>query len=204
MKLSMNSIDDMRKDVGKDIDKIYVEQPIDERIYRIVEDFVQPYTTRKIELKKEGNTIQYVRESTGDKYKSFNVCVAFLVAAYLQASEKIKYIARQLKQENQQHGISEQFLAFQDAYRGWNKRLRDIAFDLLHAINFANGQKLIEDGSVKQIEELESKKKECDANLANARRRIVQLETYMRIHKLNPDDANDTIVSDPYEGGDNH
>jgi hypothetical protein len=186
-----------------DYAEIYVEQPLDERVYNIVEDFVQQYSKRIIELKKEGESVKYSPPSIRHqfksyvKFKSFNSCVAYLVAVYIEASDRVRTLSSNMKPEYVTHGSTELFLVQQDAYRDWRTRLADSAENLLLAIQYANGHKLVEDGSQKQIESLTIKNQEIQHDLDDARRRILSLETYMRIHNLNPDDAADTIVSGP-------
>ena len=71
------------------------------------------------------------------------------------------------------------------------------AINLLYSQALA--KQLVDEGLGKQIEELKEKTIEYNSYLDKARLRIAKLETYMRIHGLNPDDANDTIVSEPRE-----
>jgi hypothetical protein len=79
-------------------------------------------------------------------------------------------------------------MSFHDVVR----RLNDLYYQ-------AVGEHRVDEGLGKQVEELTAKSHEIQHDLDDARRRIIQLETYMRIHGLNPDGANDTIVSSPDE-----
>lgn len=85
-----------------------------------------------------------------------------------------------------------------------SNQLRDQGTLLNEAYSDALGKNLVDEGLGEKVEALEKKNKECVENFIKAQQRINQLETYMRIHNLNPEDATDTIVSDPNEGGGDH
>jgi hypothetical protein len=83
-------------------------------------------------------------------------------------------------------------------------RLRETAYALNEAYSDALGKKLVDAGLGKQLDELKNGLARTKTDLEEARLRIAQLETFMRIHGLNPDDANDTVVSGFDQGGDSH
>lgn len=183
--------------------RLYGEQPLPEATYQRIQEVLEPYRKNLIVLKDEGKTTPYFSVSA-TQYNTFNSCFSLLVNLYYDKTEDVKRVSKELLREFRANRQSEYFTKLQDAYPFHCRRLESIARDLTDAMEFARANKLFDDGSAKKIEELEAKRKQCADDLSSARLRIAQLETFMRIHGLNPEDANDTIPSDVGEGGDNH
>ena len=179
--------------------------PLDQEIFKPLEKFVVPFVQHKLHLKETAGRLRYSNERTGESYEVFASYLPNAVTEYMECKVHVREYAYELNNPPKRPSYEDIEREKQMKKLYWDrvKDLEDAAHDLLCAIQFINAHQLIDDASEKKIEELENRRKECAANLATARLRIAQLETFMRVHGLNPYDANDTIVSDPYEGGDN-